>query len=339
MNRTTDRSIVLITKPKKKKCMIFRYFLPAFLFSTVFWWGINLFQQELEDFFIWQLVRNDSQVFLAQAGIEPIAVQYPIRRSAVEDLNPESLSAISVVAVEIQPDGFVKFLFKKNPDEKLPIASITKLMTAKIVLENLDLMQPVKVSWQAVSQNESTGELKPGETLLVNDLLYIALMESSNDAAYALAEQLGIEDFTQQMQAKAEMLGMHDTLFINPTGVDPDPPDKLYNYSTARDLVKLLQNLLFEEPKVWEILNTDKIDLYRPDGTFHHTLVSTNKLTDIPRFIGAKTGWTPLAKECLILVQKIPKGDGFLVYVILSSDDRFGEMKRLVEWVNEAYFW
>lgn len=316
---------------------IFFLALAAGIFLT---WGVNKAGIVLEDFFVWQLVKNDPQVFLAQAGIEPVEVSKPLRNPAVKDLSPQEFSAKSILAAEVQPDGFIKFLFKKNPEQKLPIASISKLMTAKIVLENMDLMQPIKISQRAVAQEEATGQLKVGETLLAHDLLYIALMESSNDAAYALAEQLGLENFVQQMQDRAEVIGLHDTLFMNPTGVDPNDPGQAYNYSTARDLVKLTQNLLAGNHKIWEILSTDTIDLYRPDGEFHHTLVNTNEpITDVPRFVGAKTGWTPMAKECLLLVQKSPKGDGYLVYVILGSEDRFGEMKKLVEWVNEAWRW
>lgn len=320
--------------------MSWKNFFYAFFISIIFGWSINLFQQELENFFIWQLVKDDPQMFLAQAGIQPIEVSYPIRKSWVENLDPESFSAISIISAEIKNDGSIKFLFQKNPDEKRPIASLTKLMGSIVVLDNLDLMQPIEVSKKAISQEESFGQLKAGETLLVHDLLYIVLMESSNDAMYALAEEMGIENFVQQMNLKAKAFGMQDTFFVNPTGVDPDPPNTEFNYSTARNLIKLAKMSLLERKKVWDILNTDRIDLYRPDGVFHHTLVNTNRLINsIPRLVGAKTGWTPLAKGCLLLVQKTPSEDGFLVYVILGSEDRFGEMEKLVEWTNEAWKW
>lgn len=326
-----------ISGAKFENLEIFFLALAAGIFLT---WGVNKAGVILDDFFVWQLVKNDPQAFLAQSGIEPIEISKPLRNSAVKDLSPQEFSAKSILAAEVQPDGFIKFLFKKNPEQKLPIASISKLMTAKIVLENMDLMRPIKISQRAVAQEEAKGQLKAGETLLAHDLLYITLMESSNDAAYALAEQFGLENFVKQMQNKAEVMGLHDTFFANPTGVDPNNPGQAYNYSTARDLVKLTQNLLVDNHKIWEILSTDTIDLYRPDGEFHHTLVNTNEpIADIPRFVGAKTGWTPMAQGCLLLVQKPPAGDGFLIYVILGSDDRFVEMRKLVEWVNEAWRW
>ena len=299
-----------------------------------------MLQISLEEVFVWQSLQAYPEASLAYVGAEAPLSRKPIRNSEVPDLFPEDFSAKSVLAVELQDDGFIKFLFHKNPDEKLPIASISKLMAADIILENLDLMQSIEVTRGAVAQEEDAGQLKAGEILLAHDLLYIALTESSNDAVFALAEQIGTENFVGLMQDKAKILGMENTLFINPTGVDPDSQDQPYNYSTAADLIKLTRNLLAEKPNIWEILNTDTIDLYRPDGEFHHTLVNTNKLLgEIPGLVGGKTGWTPLAKESLLLVQENLKQDGFLVYVILGSDDRFGEMKRLVEWVKEAWRW
>lgn len=322
-----------------KKIINISYFLGALIVSSVLVFGINEFQQNLEVFLSWQLVKNDPQIMLAYLGLEPIKIIYPIRKTKVANLDPDSLTALSAVVAEIKKDGSITYLFKKNPNLKLPIASITKLMAADIVFQNLDLMSPVKISRESVLRDESLGNLKMGETLLVNDLLYIALIESSNDAMYALAEQIGIPKFVELMQKRAKEIGMVNTFFVNPTGVDPNPPETAYNYSTAEDLVKLAKAILEQRPEIWKILQVDKIDLYAPDGSFHHTLVNTNKIINsIPRFVGAKTGWTPMAKQTMLLVQKNPR-EGFLVYVILGSEDRFGEMKRLVEWVNKAWVW
>jgi D-alanyl-D-alanine carboxypeptidase len=265
----------------------------------------------------------------------------PFHSRQAEDLKVGAEAAISIFFDPSQ--GRKKILFEKEANKKLPIASLTKLMTANIVLENYDLSQEIEISKAAVSQESEFGNLKIGEKFLVKDLMYPLLMESSNDAAYALAELYGVESFIELMNSKAQDLGLFDTSFVNPTGLDPDSLNELGNYSTVQDLARLSENLLLEKPLIWEILAMPQFDLYSPDGVFHHKLLNTNELLRqdgwAGKIIGGKTGWTPKAKGCLVLVIKAPNSSSYLINVILESEDRFGEMKKLVDWVNIAYKW
>lgn len=315
-----------------------KIFLIAFIFSLPFWWGANSFQKNLEDFLFWEGMTDNPRLLTAQiVPQDSLEKLKPIRDRRIDNLEIDAKSTTSVL---INNNGNEEILFEKNNNEKLPIASLTKLMTANIVLENYDLSQVREISENAVEENEDFGNLKVGEVFSVGELLYPLLMESSNDAAISLAEIVGDEAFVDLMNLEAGKLAMENTHFVNPTGLGPKNSEDSINYSTATDLIKLTKYLLETKPLIWQILSLAEFDLYSADGVFHHKVKSTNELLgETPSILGGKTGQTPEAKGCLILVLKTPRGKGYLINVILGSEDRFGEMRKLVNWVKEAYKW
>ena len=316
----------------------FNFFLIAFFVSLLFWWGVNVSGEKLENFFFWQEISENPQIFTAQLNLEKkLENLKPVRNREIGDLEIGAKSAISVL---INNEGNPRILFEKGGDKRLPIASLTKLMTVSVVLENYDLTEKVEISKEAVLQESEFGNLKIGEEFFVKDLLYPLLMESSNDAAYALSETIGEEEFVDLMNIKAANLGLENTFFLNPTGLDPDNLSDLTNYSTAKDLVKLTNYLLKNQPLIWDILGTFEFDLYSSDGVLHHRLKNTNELLkEGANIIGGKTGWTPQAQGCLLLVYGTPQNRGKIINVILGSEDRFGEMKKLINWLNQVYRW
>jgi len=315
-----------------------KFFLIALFLSLPVWWGI---ERKLEDFFFWLEIAKNPPLSVAIINPELIEKEIkkfkPIRNWQVEDLKIE---ATSVIAVEVDDKDAQKVLFKKASDEALPIASISKLMTALVVLENQEPSQIVEISKEAVAIEGESGKLKIGEIFKVQDLLYPLLMESSNDVAQALSEVTGEQAFVDLMNFEAENLGLKNTNFVNPTGLDPETAGPL-NSSTAEDLVKLTSHLLKTQPLIWEILSVSEFDLYSSDGVFHHKVLNNNKLLkDWPeRIVGAKTGYTDKASGCIILVLKNQNSDNFLINVILGSAQRFEEMKKLVNWLDGAYIW
>ena len=167
--------------------------------------------------------------------------------------------------------------------------------------------------------------MKLGQTLSVKDLLYITLIESSNKSAYALASGMGNFKFVDLMNERARQLGMNNTYFIDSTGI------RAGSRSTASDLVKLSRHLFENYPLFREIVSQKEFDLYPEDGTFHHTLVNTNKLLgEVPGIMGGKTGWTNEAKGCFMVITENPENDSYSIHVVLGSDDRFGDMKKLI---------
>lgn len=228
-----------------------------------------------------------------------------------------------------------KILFQKNSREKLPIASLTKIMTAMVALENLDPEEKAVVSKQALATYGEMGNLRLDEEISVKKLLEALLIESSNDAAAVLAEkteQKTGKDFEGLMNQKAEELNLKDTHFEDSSGLDSG------NISSVNDLHLLVRHA-FGYPLIWDIMQMPVKFSYRQNGSVSHRWVNTNKLLNrIPGILGGKTGYTHEAKECFAMaVRKEPRK--CLITVILGSDDRFRETKKLFDWAEEAYKW
>ncbi len=230
-------------------------------------------------------------------------------------------------ALAIKTDGS-RVYFNKNIETQRPVASLTKLMTAIIVLENYDLDEIIKIPLSAIKREGATGDLKTGESMTVRSLLSVMLIDSSNDAAFALAKQK--PDFVSLMNKKAKELGLANTHFSNADGLDEQG-----NYSSALDIEKIFSYLINTYPEAFEILKTKNMVVYSADGETEHRLENTNELlgkTD--EVIGGKTGYTDEAGGSLILLIK-----NNVITVILGSPDRFGESEKLIQWLKEAYIW
>jgi D-alanyl-D-alanine carboxypeptidase len=293
----------------------------------------------LEGYISGQAIKN---LYLAEMARRPVDYSFlkPFRNWKIENPEIEATSALSLFLKE----NSQKTLFEKEKNKPLPIASLTKLLTAYLVIKNYDLESKVKITKKAIETEEDTGNFKPGEVFYVKDLLYSMLMESSNDAAMALAQIMGEKKFVRLMNLEAKKIGLTNTHFVDPIGLDPDFLGQGYNFSTAKDLATLIQFLIEEAKRdqktalIWEILKTKEYKLYKARGGFHHKVVSTNKILDkFPDIFGGKTGYTPMAKECFVLVLKDKRG--YFINIILGSKDRFGEMEKLINWINKAYIW
>ncbi|MEK7124645.1 MAG: serine hydrolase [Patescibacteria group bacterium] len=242
--------------------------------------------------------------------------------------NPRAIYAKSALSVEFNKSG-ENILFAKNQNIKLPIASLAKLMTALVVLENYDLSWQAEISPQTMEQEGVQGVLKEGEVLSVENLLYIMLIESSNRAAFALSEILGTDKFTGLMNLKAEEIGLESTDFKDATGLNAD------SYSTAGDIYKLSRYLFENYPLFSKIISLEEYELYLPSGAFHHKLENTNKLLkEFKNIIGGKTGFTLRAKGCFMAIQENKERGTHSIHVILGSDNREGEMRKLISDAN-----
>ncbi|MBR3837629.1 MAG: D-alanyl-D-alanine carboxypeptidase [Clostridia bacterium] len=239
-----------------------------------------------------------------------------------------TLPCKSAVLIE-QTTG--EILYEKNPDERLPIASVTKIMTLLLTMEALktgtvSIDENVPISEVAASMGGSQAYLEHGEVISMRDVLKAVFVSSANDGAVALAEMISgnVDSFVAAMNEKAAALGMHDTIFYNPTGLD----DGETNLSTARDVAVMSKALLafddiYEYTKIW-------IDSIR-GGAFG--LSNTNKLIRFyPGATGLKTGSTAKAKYC---VSASAERNGLkLCAVVLageSSADRFQAAKTLLD--------
>lgn len=234
------------------------------------------------------------------------------------------LTARSAISYDISTNSL---LYSKNAEEKLPIASLTKIMTALIALENLDLASNVKVTKSAAEIGEGSMGLSEGEMLSVEELLYGLLLQSGNDAGETLAQtsKFGRAGFLHLMNKKAEDLGLSKTRFTNPTGLQGDGEQ----YSTVSELVVLtkyaMQNSTFRK-----MVATYQHEI--PESKEHKEFAlfnETNLLTTYPGVRGVKTGFTDEAGMCLVTFLDY---DGHqIIAVVLNSESRRSEMMDLLD--------
>ncbi len=255
----------------------------------------------------------------------------PIRNLSFKDIQLNSKASI---IIDTQSN---RVLYSNNPNSSLPIASLTKIMTALVTLDKFG-SQPntvVTVPPQATSVIGSKMSLYANERITVHNLLKGALIESANDAATALAYATTdtSDQFVVLMNEKASELGLTQTHFTNPVGFD-NPQ----HYSTAKDLAEL-SRVAMENQTFANIVKISKTTVWDVSGKFVHQLNSTNKLLgQYQNVIGVKTGTTDEAGESLVASVIGDSGQKVIV-VLLDSPNRFQEGKKALDWALKAYSW
>ena len=244
--------------------------------------------------------------------------------------------------------------FEKAPNAQLPLASVTKIMTAYLALRELGPDYSVNVSQEAVATEGIAGDLQAGEVLTIKDLIVMMMTYSSNDAAMAVAEALGraygsprlasssgeagsshfsdaIARTVWLMNEEARLLGMWYTMFQNPTGLDfKNGPS---NFSTARDMVLLLQATR-AQPLLWDLARIDEPRVISQNG-IAHDLLNLNPFRDFPHYVGGKTGTTDYAGENLVMLFERPLGKlHALILFGAPPGQREIEAKKLLDWIN-----
>jgi len=249
-----------------------------------------------------------------------------------------NISAPSAIVAEVDKRGNEIIHFEKSKDRKLPIASISKLMTALVVFEKPSIFQDyllISLSEEAVSQTDASRYkiLEKGKTFTLKTLLNMLLVESNNAASYSLAEVMGEPAFIQVMNLKARELNMENTFFATSSGLDNK---EKYNYSSVSDLVKLAKYVKEHHPEILKISKKETYHVFDSENEFYYFIPeNTNRLLfEFSEIIGGKTGWTPRAGQCLLVVFSHPERDSYFVVVVLNSQDRFGDVKQIIELIN-----
>lgn len=234
-----------------------------------------------------------------------------------EEVNALVLNAQAVL-VRDKNSGIV--LYEKKSSQRLPIASLTKLLTAIVAYQNVDMEELV--------------EMGKGRQFRAEDLLRAMLIASSNEAAVALARGASgsEQEFVRLMNQEVKRLGMHNTSFSNPIGFD-DPS----HYSTASDLAVLAEEFM-QYPKLMAIAGTRSDEIYSADGKVKYSLTTTNKLMlDHEEIVGLKTGYTTEAKGNLMILVDQDRVEYYLI--ILGSNQREADARAILDWIKENFSW
>jgi D-alanyl-D-alanine carboxypeptidase (penicillin-binding protein 5/6) len=239
---------------------------------------------------------------------------------AAGDINPFPQVA-SAYLVEI--DGIV--VWEKQAHQRLPIASLTKLMTALLVLEQERLQDIVSISAAATHETGSRLNLKANEHFQVRDLLAAALIHSANDACHALAEHLAGSEtaFVKLMNQRAQTLGLHDTHFQNACGHDAPKHD-----SSARDLAKLAHEAL-KYPQVIPLTSQAHASIANQAGEKYRFINKNMMIGKYNGALGLKSGYTAKAGKCLVVYAK---RDGHeVLLVMLHGNDRWWDAADILD--------
>lgn len=237
-----------------------------------------------------------------------------------EKIKPEILPQVSAESFTITSLTTGKILYSQNPDEVLPIASLTKLVTAVVALDVMP-NQKIKITEEDLREEGDTGKLVVNETLSTKELLYPLLMVSSNDAAKALARSYGRAQFVARMNSWAWSIGATNTAFIDSSGLSYG------NVSNTKDMIKIISWIQKNKPEIFDItlLKTKNI----------RTHIWTNKIPflNMTEYAGGKNGFTDEAQRTSISLFSYPElGKDFekIAIIVLKSNDRNKDVLALL---------
>jgi len=217
-------------------------------------------------------------------------------------------------------------IYGKNEKKQLFPASTTKILTALVAL---DVYKPddVVTIKRTITEGQVMG-LTVGEKISIENLLYGMLVHSGNDAAYAVADAYGYDQFIARMNEKAQNIGMRSSKFKNPAGLD-DPNQLSSAFDLALASRELLNNKLLRK-----IVGTKEITISDEDYKVFHRLTNVNRLLgEVEGIGGLKTGYTESAGENLVSFYK--HNNHNLLIVVLKSQDRFTDTKTIVKWIDD----
>jgi len=294
--------------------MRLKFILPFIFYTLLFFFYPG-------DFFYFHLFAYNRDLFQKNPSpLETKNITLPYLKNSF--YQPE-VSAQGIYVVDLP--SFTPIL-EKNPHTRFLPASTLKIITALVAYDVYKPNQIIEVK-KTINEGQLM-DLKIGEKITVENLLYGTLVHSGNDAAYVLADNYGYEKFIKLMNEKAKKLSMKNTHFTDPTGLKENN-----QYSSPFDLALAARELL-KNPYLAKIVSTKEIIISDVDFKYFHKLTNVNKLLgEIQGLGGLKTGYTQEAGENLVSFYK-KNGHQYLI-IILKSEDRFADTEKIINWINE----
>lgn len=278
----------------------------------------------------------------------PIPVYTPTRKDGIPDLQVPNAHASVIIDVD---SGTI--LHYNQGKKERQIASLTKMMTAILVVENIEDLENEKVTIdeEAVyAEGTKIGcprsgycistRLRVGEVISAKELLKAMMMNSANDAAIALAKHIGGTqgDFADMMNDKAKEMGLSNSNFCTPSGLEISGREEEC-YSSAYDIARIAAYSM-RYGVIWDIFQIPSTTIYSFDNQITHDILNTNALlNDMPECLGAKTGFTPLAGRSLMLAATDKLKKHKVVAVLLDDPYRWGDAREMIDWAFDSYEW
>ena len=240
-----------------------------------------------------------------------------------------------------------RFLYEYNSRKQLPLASLTKIMTAITALSLVSASTTIPFDSSFIGHEEVSG-INAKETFSLHDLLKLMLVRSSNDSAFAIASVVGSltentndlavgrKRFVSEMNKIAKKIGVRETYFVNSTGLDENG-DIAGSYGSAQDIVKLMDFAVQNFGEIFKSTTEERIDIYS-SSTVHHVVNSNKSIRNLPGLVGSKTGYTDLAGGNLAITYMFATDTPITVVVLGSSKNgRFTDIEMLAS-TPKAYF-
>ena len=254
-----------------------------------------------------------------------------------------TLSAGAALTMFVDAKNNEYVLVQKNSTQRIPIASITKLMTALIAVETLQPDTRILISWDVLTGKGVSGKFIAGEIVSLKDALHAILIESNNEIAIAIAKTIGTESFIKKMNDRAHELKMYDTHFVNVTGLDPEEGSENMNYASALDVANLLHYIFTNEEDIFATLKKQEYTIITNNTNRAVPIQTTNELLGNQKMslqvMGGKTGTTPKAKSNLTTIAETPLQKGHIITVILNSKNAFNDTQDLLQYLKKAFVW
>ncbi|MBI5733307.1 L,D-transpeptidase family protein [Candidatus Jorgensenbacteria bacterium] len=275
---------------------------------------------------VFDFVKRGMPILLYDQETKP-AILLSLQPTA-SDLRAPTITAKAALVADLNTG---EILLNKSSDEVLPIASLTKLMTAVVASELVYLERSITIQPEMLSSPIQSYPLKIGERYRAFDLLYPLLEQSSNGAASALSSFLGGKYFVNQMNEKAVSLGMQDTSFADPAGV------KAANISTLKNMAKLARYILDKRQFLFDISRGKDYPVF--GSNVFKGIANYNEFHDSPGIIGVKNGTSDAARETLLSVWRFKQAEEYRTFIVavLGSEDRKTDTDRLVNWLTKSF--
>jgi len=289
-------------------------------------------------------IKNTSLVASAQIiSLAPATQIFPQRREAdnnfalgvgSKELKPfkkqnitEPILSSKIIFVKDLESN--KELLSRGTEKYWPIASITKLVTAIVALEKIGPDKIASISQTSIDTEGITKNFLVNEKYSIRDLIKIMLTVSSNDAASAISEFYGQENFINEMNLISEKIGMSQTKFYDCTGLS------IQNKSTTNDLTKLAEYIIKEKPEILEYTKIKELSIIELGNNSNKSFTNINSFAGQEDFIGGKTGFIESSEQNLLSIFNYKNYK--ILIIILGSDNRFLETQKILDWVKVSY--
>lgn len=278
----------------------------------------------------------------------PVAAYLPTKKAQASELDVYRAHS----SIILDADSGTILYYKNGKDER-QIASLTKIMTAVLVVENIKDLdnEAVTIDEEAVyadgtkigcpsSGNCIGNRLKVGEIISARALFKAMLMNSTNDAAIALGKHIaGTQDkFAEMMNDKAREMGLKNSNFCTASGLEIDGKESEC-YSSAYDIARITA-FSMKYKIIWDTFRIRDTTVYSMDGKISHDIMNTNRLLDeMPECLGTKTGFTPLAGKSLMLAAQDSTKKHKIIAVVLNDPYMWEDVKEMTHWAFSSYVW